>query len=230
MNTTWNLNELKQNCSNLISEQADIYLKTIQRKEEHISFLTEKLSALRDIPTGDQQEIKQIKLQTEIYLESLMQNLNSLPDAIAHLIMVIIINPLPENFDNILIGRSINFHSVLQALNRFPQNSSTPNYRQRYIASIREKMDQLKQSSQYQYVKDLVNTTKHRHLISVEYVAGRTGCDWKFLAFTIDGRGHGEVNGQEVIEDRCLKFLNLFHEIGQEINNYCLAYRIENPN
>ncbi len=242
--TTW-INEVQNNCPKTIRRDAEIYLQTIEKKEEHISFLEEKFLD-RDIPTGDKKEIKQKKLKLEISLEALVYNLHSLPDVMAQLIVVIVVEPLSsslkKDYSSVDIqvpkGIQINPKNVIEKLKKLESalNLSCPKYvgYANLIKEIKDSFQSLLDSDEFQYINDLVNTIKHRHLISIEFRFKQSQgnveeADWKFLSFTKDDKFYPEITVAKLLSQYKSKNLELFHIVGNKISSYVLGEKIVNP-
>jgi len=238
--TTW-ITELQDNGPDTILKDARIYLHTIRNKENHISFIEENLD--KDMPTGDLDEIKQKKLQLEIYLEALVYNLHSLPDVMAQLIVVTVIKPLCLSLKEDLPkeikvpeGTQITTNNVISKLQELESALvSCPKYVEEdanlLIKEIKDSFQCLLSSDEFKYIYALVNTIKHRHLIDIQFTYKRSQGkveenDWKFLSFTRDGITYPEITVAKLLSQYKNSSLELFHIVGNKINSYVLAEKL----
>lgn len=244
--TTLEFNELIEKWRrDPIKEEVDIYIRTIQKKVEYIIFLEEQLSNL-SIPTGFTEKMGLTKLNIEIYLEALVQNLNSLPDVLAQLIVVVVLKPLissvKEDYSSVNIrvptGRDINPNNVIQKLKALESvlTSSCPTY-SGYATLIKEIEDSfisLLNSHEFKYINDLVNTIKHRHLIESGFNYKKTQGtveenDWKFLPFDKDNTPYPEVTVTTLLSEYKSQVWELSNIVCNKISHYVSAEEIVNP-
>ena len=231
MITTWDTKKILEYCPQQSTEDAKIYFKAIQSKIDRIDFSKRQiekyfyltLSTLTD--RNDRENFLELKLNIVIYLESIADNLHSLPDVLANIITFLILPP-----DSEPKGTKITIKKIIQILSKLQNDKSVESWRKTYYKSIVDAINNLLYSDEYQYINAFVNTIKHPHLIDTEYLiqnnAGSYNSDWRFLEFERNGRQYSSISINKLINDYQNKIVSLFYKVGEEINNYCRAFYI----
>ncbi|WP_019504700.1 hypothetical protein [Pleurocapsa sp. PCC 7319] len=225
--TTWKTEEIRNYCSPLILKDAEIYVKSIRKEIERISFIFNKLSK-EDIPLGNTNKIYKIKIQTEIYIESLAFNLHSLADVCSHIIYYLILKPKSLTIKE----KQININKVVDKLEHL-KNQNNIQWQQQYLNKLIDRINDLINLSEYLYIAAFFNTVKHRQLIETEYKFQMNqskiiDSGWKIDAFSKDGDNFTSVSLKEILIDYHPKIVDCTLYIGQAINNYCRATYIGN--
>jgi hypothetical protein len=221
----WNTEDLLCYCPKQVTEEASIYFKAAKNKIERIKFAADKIHKQPDLKSSD--EFRELQLETEIYLESIAQNLHSLPDVLSHIITVLILRPLSELLGQEKLepkGTKINIKNVLLLLR---DNNSVETWKKESCKEIVDSIDELLGCNEYLYINAFVNTIKHRHLIDTEHRVriDKNGKDdsWHIDEFERDGSVFASISHVKLTQDYQENIISLFCQIGEKINNYCRA-------
>ncbi|MCT7971231.1 hypothetical protein [Laspinema olomoucense] len=242
--TTWKLQELLECCPENYATEAEIYFRAVRGKIDRILYVIERLNEETfQVPT-DSSDFKKKQLETTIYLETIAYNLHSLPDVLANIIFIFIINPLTFKHSRLAIkkDRDINIYVAKDKLNVIYKSGYTTSISQeKNLEKLIEKIDNLLNSKQYKYISALVNTIKHRNLIDTIYSleiksskvlwmdkntarqieSQKINNQWELIKFTKDGTDYESITIDKLINEDRKIIIELFYLAGQEINKYC---------
>ncbi|BAY66902.1 hypothetical protein NIES22_70460 (plasmid) [Calothrix brevissima NIES-22] len=249
----WNTQELLQYCPEQVTNKAKIYFKAVQDKIARILYAVERInnyqSSLPSLISFPDFRKKQLEIVMD--LETIAYNLHSLPDVLANIITILIINPLIFTDTSLCFKRDkdINIYSVKDKINVI-QTAEYINIQQKqHLENLVAAIEKLIKSSEYEYISALVNTIKHRNLIDTEYIEkisiskfiylnsstpsqnmddANLNTNWTLIEFEKDNNNYPAITIEQLITKYRENIINLFFLVGQEINNYCLATRISN--
>src|SRR4028119_18538 len=92
---TWNTQELLDFCRKDLTDNADVYVKSVRSKIERILFLVDRFTVTEDLTLKlGSAQFRKTQLEVEIYIESIASNLHSLADVLAQIINEIVLKPL----------------------------------------------------------------------------------------------------------------------------------------
>ncbi len=234
--TTWDTSELLTYCSKQYTDDAAIYFKALQQKIKRIHFSKKEIEKSPKFPfpdfdinnKSDKHKFLKPGLLILTHTESIAHNLHSLPDVLAHIINVIILDPLGSRLES----RQINIKKIIDINNRLQNNSSLESWRKQYYNDIVDAINNLLNCCEYKYIDAFVNTIKHRHLIDSKWTFKKSPeniiSDWQFIEFERDGICYLPTTITKLINDDQEKIINIFCEVGEKINNYCRADSITN--
>jgi hypothetical protein len=234
--TSWDTSELLTYCSKQYTDDAAIYFKALQQKIKRIHFLKKEIEKSPKFPfpdfdinnKSDKHKFLEPGLLILTHTESIAHNLHSLPDVLAHIINVIILDPLGSRLES----RKINIKKIKDINNTLQKDSSLESWRKQYYKDIVDAINNLLECDEYKYINAFVNTIKHRHLIDNEYLFKINQTihisDWQFIEFERDNTLYPSITITKLINDDQEKIINIFCEVGEKINNYCRADSITN--
>lgn len=224
----WNTGELLDYCPKQITDEASIYFKAAKNKIDRIKFAADKIHKQPDLMSSD--EFRKLQLETEIYLESIAQNLHSFPDVLSHIITVLILRPLSELLGQEKLepkGTKINIKAVNSVLLSLQNNNSVETWKKESCKEIVDSIDELLGCNEYFYISAFVNTIKHRHLIDTEHRVriDKNGKDdsWHIDGFKRDASVFPSISHVKLTQDYQENIISLFCQVGEKINNYCRA-------
>jgi len=227
----WKTQEIRELCPNCIAIEAKAYIKAIKNKIDRILFAVHLLSTTDgSLPTNfEYTALRSSQLKVEIYIESIVTNLHSLADVLAHVINVIVLKPLQAE-SQYLVGRHITISAVKTKLNNL---SSLDPVKRLCIAGITKEIDTLIQSVEFKYIAAFTNTIKHRSLLDTELFIRYESGNLMDSGFRIDQFNYESVHFPQtkcsiVAMDYRKKVIDLVFDVGNRINNYCRAEYIDN--
>jgi hypothetical protein len=227
-NNTWKSQELLDSCPKYVTDNGAVYVASVGSKINRILFLVDRFISVKDtISELESNQFLKNQLEVEIYVESIASNLHSLADVFAQVINEIVLKPLIPPAGH-LSSEKVGLNKIktkLASLTLEPVKKS-------YIDKIINNIDHLANSAEFLYISGFVNTIKHRKLLNTTFhleVDSQKLIDlgFKLDAFHYKGNNFPETPCCTVVMDYREKLIDHVLDIGNSINNYCLANHIQ---
>ncbi len=166
--TTWDTSELLTYCSKQYTDDAAIYFKALQQKIKRIHFSKKEIEKSPKFPfpdfdinnKSDKHKFLKPGLLILTHTESIAHNLHSLPDVLAHIINVIILDPLGSRLES----RQINIKKIIDINNRLQNNSSLESWRKQYYNDIVDAINNLLNCCEYIAIARAIRTQDSRRI------------------------------------------------------------------
>lgn len=249
----WDTSDLLKYCPEHCTQEASIYFKAVRDKIDRILYAVQRVKNHPPLLQNSLnfQDFRKQQLEIVIDLETIAYNLHSIPDVLANIIKILIINPLLSKDASLDFKKikDINIVAIRNKLEVIQPKSYINSQQGRHIQNLSKAIDNLLSSDYYKYVSALVNTIKHRNLIDTEY-AEKIGDskyiyldssalqinvideglirNWYLIKFERDGKEYSSITSDKLINEYRENIIDLFLLAGREINNYCLATSISN--
>jgi len=228
---TWNTQELLDFCRKDLTDNADVYVKSIRSKIERILFLVERFTVTEDLTLKlGSAQFRKTQLEVEIYIESIASNLHSLADVLAQIINEIVLKPLLPCDEHISSER-VDLNKVKTKLDQVKTKLvglTLDSAKYRYISQIIDSIVNLSSSSEFLYISGFVNTIKHRRLLKTtfDFIVDRGSLidlGFKLDKFDYNGSHFPEMSCRRIVIDYREKLIDFIFDIGNSVNNYCRA-------
>jgi len=226
---TWKTQELLNFCPNDLTDNADVYVKSIRNKIDRIMFLRNRFAIKEDMTLRRQSNrFLDTQIEVEIYVESIASNLHSLADVLAQIINEIVLKHLlPPNEH--LSSEKVDINKVKTKLDNLTLEDSVKKI---YISEIIYNINKLCDLQEFQYISGFVNTIKHRRLLNTTFKlkieqGNLLDLGFKLDAFDYKGSHFDETSCRSIVIDHSEKLIDMIFDIGTSVNNYWRASHIQ---
>lgn len=210
---TWNPNEFRQLLAALGRTNADVYCHSVLWKAAAAGYHAEEYRRLNKAllePGLTSKEWRITRFEAACHAHACIWTLSSIPDILAQMINALFSFGMAERDRNIK-------PEVLRELTALKGSGK-----------MVKKVACLWKSREYEYIKDLANTVKHRKMVNVDWhiergEATRNDYDIRFEAFNYGSRKYQITWVKDFVDKDMRTFLQQIAEVGEALNDHLRA-------